>query len=75
MRTRIEGLVQLKDGDAVRGVLSRRLLFWRFMRVDNAIGISVKDPAHPAKMDGVVWVPRANISFVQEVTVTVRAAE
>lgn len=69
MRTRIEGLVQLRNGDAVKGVLSRRLFFWRFMRVDGASVISAADPASGAvKATGIVWVPRDFIEFIQEVS-------
>ena len=66
MKTRMEGLIQLKSGDAVKGVISRTW-FSKFLRVDNATAMSSADPRNPVKMDGIVWVPRANISFVQEI--------
>lgn len=75
MRTRIEGLVNTKDGDGVKGVISRRAIFWRFLKVE-AVGankvtiMSEKDPAHPLIADGVVWIPRANIAYVQEIVRT-----
>lgn len=68
MRTRIEGLVQLTTGDAVKGVISRAPLFWKFLRVDNATGLAAADPGHPSKMDGTVWIPKSKVAFIQEIT-------
>lgn len=67
MKTRIEGLVQLKTGDAVKGVICDQW-FSRFIRVDNASALSAADPASgQVKVDGIVWIPRANVSFIQEI--------
>lgn len=67
MKTRIEGVVNLKGGDAVKGVVLDRF-FSRFVRVDNASAASAADPgAGAVKVDGVVWIPRASILFIQEI--------
>ena len=69
MKTRITGLVQLKTGDAVRGVVSRLSWPWRYVRIDTAEAFSAIDPTGaPVKVDGVVWIPKTNIAYVQEVS-------
>ena len=69
MRARMEGLVQLRTGDAVRGVISRTRWPWRYVRVDTPTALSVRDPDHPAKIDGIAWIPKENVSFIQELVV------
>ena len=70
---RITGLVQLKTGDALMGVISGRSFFFRYLRIDNATAMSMKDPDHPSRMDGAVFVPKANVSFIQRALTTVPA--
>jgi len=74
---RVTGLVQLKSGggDAITGAISRRFFLFRYLRVDNATALSAKDPQHPAKVDGAVFVPKSNVAFIQVATLNVPAAE
>jgi hypothetical protein len=69
MQWRHEGLVQLRTGDALTGLISRRSFVFRYLRVEQGskgiVGISENDPNHPTKIDGVVLVPKRNISFIQ----------
>lgn len=66
MRTRLNGLVQLKTEDAVQGVISRMGFIWKYVRVDGATVIAFRDPNHPAPVDGVVWIPKRNVAYIQE---------
>lgn len=68
---RIQGLVQFKTGDAVRGVVSRRSLVFRFLKVEQATLLDAGTQSE-TKADGVFWVPKSNVLFVQQlVAVTV----
>lgn len=61
---KIEGLVQLKSGEAVRGIISHRLPFFRFLKVENATAINEAGQESPA--DGLIWIPKPNITFIQQ---------
>jgi hypothetical protein len=56
--------VQLKTGDAIQGVISRRAWWWRFLVIDSPIAIEAKT-SQQAKMDGQALIPKTNVSFIQ----------
>jgi hypothetical protein len=69
MRAKSDALVQLKTGDAIKGLVSHTAFFWRNIKVEQAFGISVADPktaTDPVKMDGVIWIPKTNVSFIEQ---------
>jgi hypothetical protein len=58
-------MIQLKSGDAVSGITSRRLPWFRFLKVEMAeLHDSQTQNSTPA--DGVIWVPKANVLLLQE---------
>ena len=61
----IEGLIQLKTGDAIRGIITHRAPVYRYLRVLNATAIEGRTEKS-AKADGILWVPKANVLFIQE---------
>ena len=63
---KIEGLAQLKTGEAVRGVISHRLPFFRFLKVENPTAIE-RTTGQESKADGIIWIPKPNVLFIQEV--------
>ena len=65
---RITGLVQLRSGggDAIMGHISHRAFWFRYLVVDNATALSARDPGHPTKMDGRVFVPKVNIAYIEQ---------
>jgi len=65
------GLVQLKTGDAITGAVSQRLFVFGYLRVDNATALAVTDD-HPTKMDGYVLIPKTNVAFIQQATLTAK---
>jgi len=65
------GLVQLKTGDAITGAISRRLFVFRYLRIDNATALAAADD-HPTRMDGYVLVPKINVAFIQQATLTAK---
>jgi hypothetical protein len=60
-----ECLVQLKTGDAIRGVTTRLWWWFRYLKVQNCSVIEVKTgKISPA--DGVILVPKQNVMFIQQ---------
>ncbi len=62
---RVAGLIQMKTGDAVSGIVSRRLPWFRFIRVEQA-ELHEASTQTTTKADGVFWVPRSNVLFIQQ---------
>ncbi len=62
---KIAGLIQLKTGDAVSGIVSRRLPWFRFLRVEMAELHEARTQT-TTKADGTFWVPKANALFIQQ---------
>ena len=65
---RIAGLVQLKTGDAVSGIVTR-LPWSRYVRVENP---QVHDAGTQTstKADGKIFIPKINILFIQQMMLT-----
>jgi hypothetical protein len=69
---RVEALVQLKTGDAVRGVISHRAPWFRYLRVEGTATekvhvIEAKSQQH-STADGALLIPKANVLFLQQIT-------
>ena len=68
---RIEALVQFKTGNACQGIVSRRLWCWRFLKVEGSAGNSAimmeGQTGQRTEAPGIIWVPKANVDFIQEV--------
>jgi hypothetical protein len=62
---KVAALLQLKTGDAVSGIVSRRLFLFRFYRVDMPELHEARTQTS-TKADGVFWVPKANVLFLQQ---------
>jgi len=62
---KIEGLVQLKTGEAVRGIISHRLPFFRYLKVENPTAI--EKGGTESKADGIIWIPKPNVLFIQQI--------
>jgi len=62
---KIAGLIQLKSGDAVSGIVSRRLPWFRFLRVEMC-ELHESRTQTTTSADGTFWVPKANVLFVQQ---------
>lgn len=69
---RIQGLIQLKTGDAVKGVVSRRSPVFRFLKVEQASLLEAATQKETTA-DGIIWVPKGNVLFIQQV-VTIAVA-
>lgn len=67
---KILGIVQLTSGDAIRGVVSRRMPFWKQLKVENATAIEGRS-GKSASVDGILWIPKTNVVFVQQLLHTV----
>lgn len=63
--SRIAGLVQLKTGDAVSGIVSRRARWFTYLRVEMA---ELHDAATrtTTKADGSIFILKSNVIFVQQ---------
>jgi hypothetical protein len=59
------GLIQLHSGDAISGIVSRRLPWFRFLKVEMPELLDAKTGA-TTPADGVVWVPKSNVMFFQQ---------
>jgi hypothetical protein len=64
--SKVAGLIQLKSGDAVSGIVSRRAPFFRFLKVEMA-ELHNAQTQEATRADGVIWVPRSNILFFQQI--------
>lgn len=62
---KIEALVQLHTGDAIRGIVSRRAPWFRHLKVQNATAVEGRT-GRSAPADGIIWVPKRNVQFIQE---------
>jgi hypothetical protein len=63
--SRIAGLIQLKTGDAISGVVSRRAPWFRFLRVENT-ELHEAATQTTTRADGIIFVPKENVLFVQQ---------
>lgn len=62
---KIKGMVQLKTGDAVKGIVSRRWPWFNFLKLESAEVIEAKS-GQRSPVDGHLWVPKTNVLFIQE---------
>jgi hypothetical protein len=62
---KVAGLIQLKSGDAVSGIVSRRAWFFRFLKVEMP-ELHDAGTQTTTKADGLVWVPKSNVMFIQQ---------
>jgi hypothetical protein len=62
---KIAGLVQLKSGDAISGIVSRRAGWHRFYRVEMA-ELHDAGTQTTTRADGLIWVPKSNVVFLQQ---------
>jgi hypothetical protein len=62
---RIAGLIEFKSGDAISGIVSRRLPWFRFLRVENC-ELHEASTQTTTRADGTIWVPKSNVLFLQQ---------
>lgn len=70
---KIEAMIQLTTGDAIRGIVSRRAPWFNHLKVENATAVE-GTTGRSAPADGILWVPKKNVVFVQQLFRTVTNA-